>query len=55
MALSQWDPDQREGWLTTVIPVYERRRRTGLLTPYGWLIVLSLVSVALGAVLAFVT
>jgi len=55
MALSQRDPDRHDGWMTSGVSVYTRRRRAGMLTPYGWFIVLSVLSLAAGATLAFLT
>jgi len=54
MALSHWDPDRRDGWMLNTAPTYSRRRRTGVLTPYGWFLVMSAVSVTVGGLLGFV-
>ena len=55
MALSGWEPDQRDNWMANVVPVFEQRPRLRLLTPHGWLVILSFISVVLGAVIGFVT
>ncbi len=55
MALSGWEPEHRHGWMATIVPIFEPRRRSRLLTPYGWFIVLSVISFVMGAVLAFLT
>jgi hypothetical protein len=55
MALSQWDPDRRARWMIDIVPVYQQRRQSRLLTPYGWFLVLSIISLMIGAVIAFLT
>jgi hypothetical protein len=55
MALSDWRPEYSDNWMVDFIPVVEPRRRSRLLTPYGWFVVLSVISLLLGAVLAFLT
>jgi len=55
MALSGWEPEHRDHWMTNVIPVFEQRPRLRLLTPYGWFVILSIISLILGAVIGFVT
>ncbi len=55
MALSEWKPEYRDGWMTTIVPIFEPRRRVRLLAPFGWFIVLSVLSLLMGTVIAFLT
>lgn len=60
MALSSSELHGEDTWLTIPFPmmyrpVMDRRRRSKLLTPYGWFLVLSLVAMAAGAALGFAT
>ncbi len=53
VSLSRSELERHEGWLTVGFPVVDRRRRSKLLTPYGWFVVLSIIALAMGVVLGF--
>lgn len=53
MSLSRSQLDYQDNWMTVPLPAMDRRRRSKLLTPYGWFIVLSFVALAAGTVLGF--
>jgi len=53
MALSNGDPDRRDSWMLNSTLGAARRRRTGVLTAYGWFLVMSVLSLTAGALLGF--